>query len=276
MRHYFLYLLILLSGSCFGDFIDIKEPTGTEFTYRSTGSVFVTGYCSYNNFYLEPAVPLPNGFDFVGSHSFTIYPNGSVIPSAWGGYPTISATGHQSRRGTIWPFNPRNPPEYLGLHWLCGSPHASGTYGITVPHEIKVQRTGAGSSDMPSQKKLQLTLWYLNSGKSRLGAMQNFDYELVPPPMISVGKIMNEPYMDLLAGEQKEILRGTGKYSLVDICVSMTKEEEWFWLENRSRRKIVNGSCMKAQDTLPISVVVSKHPPIGTNNAGITFTAHIN
>lgn len=31
--------------------------------------------------------------------------------------------------------------------------------------------------------------------------MQNFDYELVPPSMISVGKIMNELYMNLLAGK---------------------------------------------------------------------------
>ncbi|ENB8500295.1 hypothetical protein ABIX24_004542 [Escherichia albertii] len=272
MRHYFFSLLIILSGSCFGDVVDIYEPTGAEFTYRSTSSGFVTGVCQYRNFYLEPAMTLPYGFDFVGSHRLDIYPDGSVSPHVTGGYPAINASG---ARGTFWPVNPRNPPEYMGLHWLCGGPHASGTYNITVPHEIKIRRMGSGGSDIPSQKQLRLSLWYLNAGKARQGMPQEFDYELVPPPMASVGKIMNESFMVLSAEERREILRGTGKYSLVDICVSM-QEKEWYWLEDRNKGRVFNGSCMKAQNVLPVSVVVGKRPPVGNSNANISFVVSIN
>lgn len=273
MHHYLFYLFFIISGSCLGDVIDINEPSGTEFTYRSTQQVSFIGYCSSGNFYLEPAMHLPDGFEFVGSHSFNITPDGSVYPNVYGGYPVITATGHQTGRNTIWPVNPRNPPKFLGLHWLCGSQNASGTYNISVPQEIKVQRMSSGNREIPPQ--IRLSLWYLNAYEGRQAIFRDFGYELVPPSMVSVGKIINESFMKLLAGERKEILRGEGKYSLVDICVSMD-EKSWYWLEDRYKGKIINESCIKAENILPVSVAINERPPIGESSANIAFTVKIN
>ncbi|HAW1374787.1 hypothetical protein HEP02_022915 [Escherichia coli] len=276
MRHCIFYPLIILSGSCLGDVIDINEPTGTEFTYRLATSGFAISSCSPDNFFLEPAMTLPDGFNFVGSHRLDEHSDGKVTPHIYGGYPEITATGHDSGRRTPWPVNPSNPKRlYLGLHWLCKGPYTPGTYKIEVPSEIKVRRTNTGSNEIPSQTRLQLSLWYLNSYGGKRGLLQEFFYNLVPPPMHSAGQIINESLTVLSAGESKEILRGIGRYSSVDICVSRP-EGEWYQLKDRHNRNISNGLCMKAQDTLPVSVFINKYPPIGESRANISFTVKIN
>ncbi|EMP3814325.1 hypothetical protein ROB41_004935 [Escherichia coli] len=103
----------------------------------------------------------------------------------------------------------------------------------------------------------------------------NAHYRRVHPLMESVGKIISEPFAVLSAGDRKEILTGTGRYSSVDICVSM-QEKSSYWLEDGHKRKISSGSCMKAQDILPVSFVVGKRPDIGSNYVNVTFVVKMN
>lgn len=280
MRYYIIFvgfLTMLNTSKSLGGEIDVLIPqTEGEYIYGQPTSTTLSANCSSGNYFLEPVMTLPAGYEFYGRVDYVPPQNVAGTPIVVGDYPQVFlwGVGYQNNpRTTYWPINPGNG--FAGLHWLCGTPAETRPFTATVPNEIKIR---GGKNVQAAPESLSVNLYFRGvNGAAVVGLMGRVDYKLISSPSkVSAGKIINKDNLNLGAGEQAKVL-WTENLQTASVNVDWQKLDagNWYSIVDQYGYTI-NNSRLNAKYDLPLYVKISDKPPIGKNKGSIRFNVSFN